>query len=151
MFAYVRIRIAVKRWSLSIATEASLTWSRPWLSERNVSERSASHLTGRPTLRAAQGTAAYSGYGQTRVPKPPPRSPQITRNLSLGTFSTLSASCASMRCVFCVGHQSVNDCVAASNCATTAFGSIGLDTMRLLTIRTETTLCAALKAASTAA
>ena len=53
MFAYVRMRIAVKRCSASIATAASLTWSRPWLSERNVSERSASHFTGRPTLRAA--------------------------------------------------------------------------------------------------
>ena len=45
-----------------------------------------------------------------------------------------------MRCVFWVGHQSVYDCVAASYRATTAFGSIGLETTRLLTMRIDTTL-----------
>ena len=46
-------RIARKRPSASSASSATFSWSRPWLSERKLPERSSVHLTGRPSLRAA--------------------------------------------------------------------------------------------------
>ena len=46
--------------SLSSASSAWVTWSRPWQSVMNDSERSAVHLIGRPTRDAAQQTMVSS-------------------------------------------------------------------------------------------
>ena len=75
----------------------------------------------------------------------------ITRSLSTGILRIDSAICARITWVFCVGHHSVSVCVAASYCAAAALGSIGFETIRLLTIRIDTTLCAWANAASAAA
>ena len=45
----------------SMASSAWVTWSRPWASDMNDSERWAVHFTGRPSLRAAQTTRNSSG------------------------------------------------------------------------------------------
>jgi hypothetical protein len=55
------IRTARKRPSASSASSASTSWSRPWLSERKLSERESVHFTGRPSSRAACSSAGYSG------------------------------------------------------------------------------------------
>ena len=84
--------------SLSSASEASLTESRPWQSLWMLSERSATHLTGRPVLRAAQDTSASSGNTPPFMPKPPPTSGEITRNFISGSRNTAPARPARTLC-----------------------------------------------------
>ena len=55
MLAVVLTRMARNLPSLSSASSAFVTWSRPWASERNDSLRSAVHFTGRLTCFDAQG------------------------------------------------------------------------------------------------
>ena len=54
-------RTARKCPSASSASSAVTRWSRPWLSETKLPERSSVHFTGRPSARAACSTQTYSG------------------------------------------------------------------------------------------
>src|SRR5206468_3711311 len=67
---------------------AVVTLSRPCASPMKCSERSAAHFTAFFSFRAATANSAYSRYGNSFVPKPPPTSGQITRILSVGILST---------------------------------------------------------------
>ncbi len=60
MFAVVCTRIARNLPSLSSASSACVTWSRPCASDRNASLRSAAHLIGRLTCFDAQTSAVSS-------------------------------------------------------------------------------------------
>ena len=51
------------------------SWSRPWLSETKLPERSSVHFTGRPSARAACSTQTYSGNGAAFMPNEPPTLP----------------------------------------------------------------------------
>jgi hypothetical protein len=66
------MRIARKLPSASSASSAVSSWSRPWLSETKLPERSSVHLTGRPSARAACSTQTYSGKGADFMPNEPP-------------------------------------------------------------------------------
>ena len=77
-----------------------------------------------------------------------PTSVQTMRSLSSATPNTL-ASWPRTVCVFCAGQYRVKR--SASNCATSARGSIGLAITRWLTTLSLTTCAAAAKAASAAA
>ena len=59
-FAVVCTRMPRNRPSLSIASSACVTWSRPWASDTKDSLRSAVHLIGRPTRFDAQTIAVSS-------------------------------------------------------------------------------------------
>ena len=60
MFAVVFTRMPRNLPSLSIASSATVTWSRPCASETNDSLRSAVHFTGRLSCFAAQVTTTSS-------------------------------------------------------------------------------------------
>ena len=60
--AVVRTRIAKNCPSLPSASSAVVMWSRPCASDRNASERSEVHFTGRPSWRDAHVTTTSSGY-----------------------------------------------------------------------------------------
>ena len=47
--------------SASSASSAVTSWSRPWLSDTKLPERSSVHFTGRPSARAACSAQTYSG------------------------------------------------------------------------------------------
>ena len=53
MFEVTCTRIPVMRLLASNASSAVVTWSRPMVSERKLSPRSARHFTGRFSIRAA--------------------------------------------------------------------------------------------------
>ncbi len=56
-------RTARKRPSASSASSATFSWSRPWLSERKLAERSSVHLTGRPSSARGMQQADIFGIG----------------------------------------------------------------------------------------
>src|SRR5258707_7542780 len=70
--AVVRTRMARNLPSLSSASSAWVTWSRPCASDRNDSLRSAVHLIGRLTRLLAQTMAVSSRYRYIFETKPPP-------------------------------------------------------------------------------
>ena len=87
--------------SAARASSAFVTWSRPWASARNDSERSARHFTGRLSLPAAQVTAISSAYTKIFEPKPPPTSGDTTRSLCSGATCTNAAITRRAKWGFC--------------------------------------------------
>ena len=74
--------------AVKLAIFAVVTLSRPCASPMKCSVRSAAHFTVFFSCFAATASRAYSRYGNSLVPKPPPTSGQITRIFSVGILST---------------------------------------------------------------
>src|SRR5262249_54048676 len=70
--------------SASNAISACVTWSRPWASVRNASERSATHFTGRPILPAAPQADPPLGKKKNLGAKAPPHVGRDPPQLVLG-------------------------------------------------------------------
>src|SRR6185295_9988634 len=99
---------------------------------------------------AATEISAYSRYGNSFVPKPPPTSGQITRIFSIGIFNTMPHRISRSRWLPWLPMVSVRWSRLASYSATAARVSMKLVMTRGLTIDTSATACAFAKAASVA-
>ncbi len=88
--AVVSIRTARRLPSASKLPVTSVKLSRPWLSLKNISERSPVNLIGRPRAMAAWAATQTSECTSPRTPKPPPVSGEITRILSAANENTLA-------------------------------------------------------------
>jgi len=81
--AEIREHLHAKRQELAVPAERELSLEKHVagpLSLMKASEREDIQCTGRPTLRAASMSAAYSGYAPDFMPKAPPTSSVITRS-----------------------------------------------------------------------
>ena len=111
--------------------------------------RSAVHLTGRPSRRAATRSSGYSGYTPPRAPKPPPVSGTTTRRRS-GSIPIMWTSTARMPWADWHPTRSVQRDAAGSYSATADRGSMKTGAIRLLMTSTRVTCAARANAASTA-